>query len=182
MHAAAVCATVAAAAAACDLDARYAAREQSLRKCARGCLPQLHERRLTSCATAAKDRDRADLRNRSQIPKSRLHHLAGLAGRGLAIDLEPVVAAPAHHGKEELGAALVPVIHVECVVVVEERRKPLDVDGAAKPLEAVVEAEGHLAMLHGRARAHASKGDAVDLIVGADDCTRVPNSHVAQAA
>jgi len=93
-----------------------------------------------------------------------------------------VVTLSAYHGEQELALALVALVRVECVVAREEHRQVLDVHGAAEELEAVVEVEGHLAVVDDGAGADAAEGDSVDLVVRAHDRAAVPHAHVPQDA
>eukprot|EP00968_Pinguiococcus_pyrenoidosus_P026439 scaffold7090_cov452-Pinguiococcus_pyrenoidosus.AAC.1 len=85
------------------------------------------------------------------------------------------VVAEDHVG--ELDASGVALVRIDGVVSDEQHRQVLHIDGAAEELHAVVEVEGHFDVIHSCSSAYTSEGDAVDLVVGADHGSAVPDAH-----
>ena len=79
-----------------------------------------------------------------------------------------------------LNVAFVAFVVVEVVVVVAGQNGITQVDGAAKPFDAVILVVVNLDELKLRAVAHALQGQAVDFVVGACNQTAFSNAHVAQ--
>eukprot|EP00975_Prorocentrum_lima_P002458 540566-Prorocentrum_lima.AAC.1 len=81
-----------------------------------------------------------------------------------------------HEGK--LHASLVAKVRVNAVIAAEEHGDVLRVDRSAEELHTVIQVVGHFDVVHRGPRAHAGEGDAVDLVVLADDFTTVPHADV----
>jgi hypothetical protein len=100
----------------------------------------------------------------------------------LGVGLDGVVALAPEHREEVLAAAAVARVEVEGVVADIEDRQVVDVDGAAKELEAVVERVRDLDVRDDGAAADARQREPVDLVVLGYHRARVPHAHVPQHA
>ncbi|KOO30352.1 hypothetical protein Ctob_011333, partial [Chrysochromulina tobinii] len=157
-----------------DADARVRrdVGEDQVAKLAARALSQAHHRVVHARREGARAHEGHPVKGRVRARRARVPR----------VHLTAAVTPDAHHREQELALADVAIVRVEGVVAREEHRQVLDVHGAAEELEAVVRIVRHLAVVDDGAGADAAKGDAVDLVVRADDRAAVPHPHVLQGA
>src|SRR5690606_16043613 len=81
-----------------------------------------------------------------------------------------------------LDVALVALVEVDVVVIVAGQHDVPGIDGAAEPLDAIIEIAMHLHVLQVGAVAHAHQGQAVDLVVGSGHAACLGDAYITQGA
>lgn len=133
---------------------------------------ELHERARAAIAAGPQNGHRIKFWVRAR------HRVA--VAIGPRVRLHAIVAVVSEHCEHVLALALIALLYVECVIVIKESRNVLNVDSAAKELEAIVRAECDLAVRDESARAHTSKGDSIDLIARRINRSAMEHSHEPQ--
>lgn len=133
---------------------------------------ELHERARAAVAAGSENGHRIKFWVRAR------HRVA--VAIGPRVRLYAMVAVVSEHCEHVLALTLIALLYVECVIVIEESRNVLNVDSAAKELEAIVRAECYLAVRDESARAHTSKGDPIDLTARRINRSAMEHSYEAQ--
>eukprot|EP00968_Pinguiococcus_pyrenoidosus_P022202 scaffold3068_cov269-Pinguiococcus_pyrenoidosus.AAC.4 len=98
------------------------------------------------------------------------------------VHLHAMMGVLRQHYIHELQSARVAKVRVDGVVAAEQHREVLDVHGAAKELDTVVQVVCHLDVIDQSTIPDTSEGDTVDLVIRRDHAAAVPHAHVLQHA